>query len=336
VFDAGRVPVALDDLPLGFYKDFGALSTASPGPLEYVPIVAWQARNDVFWKRALASAAFLGGRVPHPEGTALSDFRDQISLDRLQARIRSRPDRYPPGTLFLLGVEPGYRPNGDERTPAEIARDAGALRDALDALGRGYRLGLGGISTPRNDFTRAAYGGIHGLDFLERILAEARDLVFDAFVVHPYPSDPSAPDAADSARQIREARQLLARHGLRDRELLVGEVGAPFRAAREADLARYAREVVELMLTARDGEIGHPGDENRLVQRFAWMLLAPLHRAMPGLSDNPALDFRVSALFDERGERTAVGESFFAALRASCTPGDRWRGPAPGSRSRAP
>lgn len=319
VFDASHMPPGWERLSLGWYKDFGALSPplvrgAGGARLEYVPILLWQGRNDGFVTRTLLSAAFLKGDVMHPESMTLADFRDMTSLGRLEQRIRGDASRWPPGTLFLVGIEPGYRPNGDERTPEEIVRDAGALRKLLDGMSRGYRLGLGGISTARNLHARSAYGGIYGLEFLDRILELPRDFELDAFVVHPYPSDPKSPSAEDSAEQIRATRRLLARYGLRDRELVVGEVGAPFRGLDVHDVAEYARQIVEFMLTAEDPETGKPDDGNRLVQRFGWLLLSPLYRPAPGFSDNPALDYEVSSLVDLQGAMTPVGEAFFEAL----------------------
>ncbi len=319
IFDVSHLPPGWERLPLHWYKDFGALSPPilrgeGGARLEYVPILSWQGRKDRLVTRSLASAAFLNRDVLRPEYMSLADFRDMISLNRLEERIRRDASRWPPGTLFLLGVEPGYRSNGDERTPEEIVQDAGALREILDGMDRGYRLGLGGISTPRNLSARVAYGGIYGLEFLDQILELPRSFEFDAFVVHPYPSDLKALSAEDSADQIRAMRRLLARHELRDRELVVGEVGAPFRGVDVHDLAEYTREIVEFMLTAEDPATGNPRDRNRLVQRFSWMLLSPLYRPMPGFSDNPALDYAVSSLVDLEGALTPVGQAFFEAL----------------------
>ena len=319
IFDASHLPAGWENLPFAWYKDFSALSPPlvrgeGGARLEYVPILTWQAGRDNFVIRALASAAFLKGDVPHPESMGLADFRDLISLERLEQRIRRDVSRWPHGSLFLVGIEPGYRPNGDARSPEAIVRDAAVLRKTLDAMDRGYRLGLGGISTPRNAFTHDAYGGIYGLEFLDRILELPRSFEFDAFVIHPYPSNPVAPSAEDSAEQIRAMRRLLARHGLRDRELIVGEVGTPFRGVDVAEATAYAGEIVEFMLTAEDPETGNPRDGNRLVQRFSWMLLSPLHRPMPGFSDNPSLDFEISALVDLGGTLTPVGQAFLAAL----------------------
>ena len=70
---------------------------------------------------------------PQATGTKMKDAAIEQVLDAIAAQ----PDRFPPGALFLLGIEPGYAPNGDPRTPEEIASDARALREMLDVQGRG-------------------------------------------------------------------------------------------------------------------------------------------------------------------------------------------------------
>ena len=100
IFDASHLPAGWENLPFAWYKDFSALSPPlardeEGARLEYVPVLAWQAGRDNFVIRALASAAFLKGDVPHPESMGLADFRDLISLERLEQGIRRDASRWP-------------------------------------------------------------------------------------------------------------------------------------------------------------------------------------------------------------------------------------------------
>jgi hypothetical protein len=324
VVDRGRLAGAAEALPFTCYKDFGAFG----GPLRladrsigYVPVLHYRGDRDAWWTRPLLGALWAAGRVPRRPGDTRADLLDAVVLERLLARIEREPRRFPHGTLFLLGVEPGYAPNGDDRTPAQIAADARRVRAGLDALGRGYRLGLGGISTADAPWTRAAYGGSDGLAFLERVLDAAAGAPFDAFTIHPYPSDPAAPSAGDSLQQVRAFRSVLARRGLRERELLVGEIGAPFAAAPPAVVERFAEEVVFALLAARDPALGPAAGGGRLVQRLAWLSVDVPSFAAAGVTDAAALDLSRSALLDAAGRPTAVARAVARGVeRAAVAP----------------
>ena len=70
---------------------------------------------------------------------------------------------------------------------------------------------------------------------------------------------------------------------------------------------RYMLGSFDLFLNLRDAELGYPGDDNRLVQRWNWY---------------SARDSRYSAgnLFNNYGQVTPVGQAMFDYLAAQPPP----------------
>jgi hypothetical protein len=192
----------------------------------------------------------------------------------------------------------------------EIVQDARQIRAMLDSLGRGYRLALGGISTPENQVAKQGYSGIYGMEFFQNVLNACDGFTFDTFVVHPYPADAARPSFQDSRDQIIAFRKTMARRGLRTTDLLVGEIGVPFRGVEQQQAVAFTSQIAEFMLTATDKDTGNPGDGNRLVQKFCWFHLSPPSFTIPGFTDNPGLDLSASALLSPEGDLTPVGKAF--------------------------
>ena len=319
-----NVSKAADRLPLGWYKDFSFLGKRfemSGATVDYVPILTYQGKYDNPAAADMAPKLWDAGKLPRIPGLTLDDVLDAHSLARLRQRLSREGDRLPPGTLFQLGMEPGYSHNADDRSPVEIAQDARQIKAMLDSLGRGYRLALGGIGTPENQWTKQAYGGIYGMQFFQNVLDACDGFEFDAYVVHPYPSDPTRPSFQDSRDQVIAFRRIMAQRGLRKTNLLVGEIGVPYPGVNQQDAVAFTSQIIEFLLTATDAETGNPGDGNRLVQKFCWFILSPATFKIPGVTDNPGLDFSVSALMSPEGDLTAVGKAFRdAAIRCANVP----------------
>ncbi len=328
------LPTAFETLPIGFYKDYHALGKAHRGAGWaadlghddlYVPVIQYRSTGDVPEHLAMLRSLWVNGQFPKPVGVELDEFLSLLKRSGLESWLveRSKDGSLPEATMFVLGNEPGYRPNNDPRTPQQIVEDARLVRDIFERNHLGHRLALGGISTPDNAFTTRAYGST-ALEFFEAILEEARrcDVTFDAFVIHPYPASgisgladlendfESTALAQDSISQIRAFRSIMLRYGQRDKDLIVGEVGlpSPIRPLGSELVGAYADEIMTWCLTATDEELGNPRDGNRLVQRFTWFLLAVPTEPLPGFSDNPALDFDRSVLLEPDGALTPLGK----------------------------
>jgi len=304
-----------EKLPIGWYKNFGIFGVPlcfSGEIVDYVPILLYKSKEDVTGKEDIARKMWDAGQFPTVPGLTFEDLLDIASPARLKERIARDVARFPAGALFLVGIEPGYAGVGDDRTPQEIVNDAKILKEMLDELDKGYRLGLGGMSTAKNRYAKEGYGGVYGIDFFKNILDCCGDFEFDTFVIHPYPDPffPDAPSFEDSKAQIIEFRQVMAEHGLRERDLLVGEIGVPFPGLKEENKLEFTRRIIEFMLTYTDENIGNPSDGNLLVQRFCWFSLLPPEVQIPGATDNPGLDFNASALLDAQGQLTSLGKVF--------------------------
>ncbi|MCP3995923.1 MAG: hypothetical protein GY722_12795 [bacterium] len=309
-------PLRGSRVPVGWYKNYTADGGALPGDpfdFRYTPVLLYQGKRDNFRFRGLLRLFWNLGYIPHNPKTTLCSALAALSLEGLEVQIRHRADRHPPGTMFVAGSEPGYHWSDDDRTPREIVDDSRKLRHLLDGMDRGYRLALGGISTPRTELTRSAYG-MEGVDFLARILDLAGDLEFDAFVIHPYPADFAGASFADTKQQIIDFRRVLAARGMQDKDLIIGEVGIPFRDAQADDVAGFLEEIVRFSLSYRDPEIGHPGDDYRLAQRTFWYLMAPPSVDIPGITDNPSMDHELTSLATSSGQPTPLGRRLEAIV----------------------
>jgi hypothetical protein len=317
------VSLAAEKLPLGFYKDYSCFGRENPvvrSTLTYMPVIQYKSKSDSKSARSLVSVAWRTGQLPKLPGTELKQLLVAMSLSEFEDWLADHTgaDGIPDGTVFLLGNEPGYRPNSDDRTAKEIVQDAVLIKDVFSRHNLKHQLALGGISTPKNRLAREAYGGKLGNEFFREILAEAHGKVaFDAFVIHPYPSDILNLSAQDSFEQIIEFRCIMDEFGQRNKPLFVGEVGVPFLAARDKrdEVCRYAEELIELCLTGRDPELGLLDDDNRLVQRFTWYLLSPPRIAIAGYTDNPGLDLEASALMLADGTLTDIGEALVRTVK---------------------
>ena len=102
-------------------------------------------------------------------------------------------------------------------------------------------------------------------------------------------------------QQIVDFRRWMVRHGQRDKPLIVTEFGIlmpeDYGFPPEA-VAEYMRRSFDLLLTARDPEIGYLADDNRLVQRFVWYSLSDTTYPTGNLVD------------PKTGDLTPLGEVF--------------------------
>lgn len=311
------VPLAEQKLPIGFYKDYSCFGLVDKNDrqtsLTYMPVIQYKSKTDSEVSRLLVRLGWDSGKIPRLPGLGLD--RLLVTMDRQKMKSflsqTSQPNGIPPGTMFLLGNEPGYRPNNDSRTADEIVHDAQIVRKMLSDANAGHKLALGGMSTAKNQMVRDAYNGQTGNEFFRDILkAAAGKVSFDGFVIHPYPSDIHRLAAQESFDQIIEFRKIMSESGQRDKPLFVGEVGTPFPDVRNRseEVERYLQDLLVLCLTRKDSEIGMPSDGNLLVQRLTWYLLCVPENPVAGFTDNPGLDLGTSSLMHSDGTLTDLGE----------------------------
>lgn len=330
---ADLLPVAARKLPIGFYRDYTALGSAHRDAdwaaglrAPYLPIIQYRSLGDTPAILAALRSAAESGVFPMPEGASVDEAMTMLGLADLEPWLvaRTKDGTFPRGTLFLLGNEPGYRPNNDPRTPEQLVEDARVVREVFERNDLGHRLGLGGLSAPDNAQARRAFG-MAPMDFFEAILEEAarQHVTFDAFAIHPYPATGfqtlddyrNLPEVAvliqDSIDLVRAFRALMREHGHRDKDLIVAEIGLPFETDDET-ISSYAADFLAWCLTATDDALGNADDDGRLVQRFTWLMLAVPEEPTPGITDHPVFEFDRSTLMDHEGALTELGRTFNA------------------------
>jgi hypothetical protein len=238
------------------------------------------------------------------------------SLEAIRRAARANP-----GSLWLIGNEPDVKWQ-DNVTPERYAAVYGELHAALKAADPTAQVAIGGISQPTP--LRMAY--------LDRVLAAYRvqfgaEMPVDVWNIHAFilreeqnswgvdipPGMDGAQgqlyeiadhkDMAIFRRQIIDFRRWMAKHGLRDKPLIVTEYGILMPASYGFPpdvVSGFLVDTFDFFLTARDTALGYPADDNRLVQAFNWYSIADK-------------TYPTSNLFDpETRNVTPVGETFKA------------------------
>jgi hypothetical protein len=201
-----------------------------------------------------------------------------------------------PGSLWLIGNEPDV-PWQDNTTPEEYAQRYHELAVFIKTLDPSAQLAIGGISqvTPLRlsyldralDAYERQYGAPMPVDVWNIhtfILREERDSWgvsippgFDDVQQGMLWEIENHDDLDLMRQQIVDFRRWMARHGQRDKPLIVTEYGIlmpeEYGFPPEA-VEAFMRQSFDLFLTERDPEVGYPRDDDRLVQRFVWYSLS--------------------------------------------------------------
>lgn len=202
-----------------------------------------------------------------------------------------------PGALWIIGNEPDV-PWQDNKTPEEYARIYHDYYQTIKSLDPAARVAIGGVSQPTP--LRFMY--------LERILeayqaAYGEPMPVDVWNVHAFVlreerdswgvSIPPGIDVQQGIlyeiedhddmeifqQQIVDFRRWMARHGQRDKPLIVSEYGILMPEGYgfpPVAVADFMVASFDFLLNASDPEIGYPADDDRLVQRLAWFSLGDM------------------------------------------------------------
>ena len=233
------------------------------------------------------------------------------------------PD-HPPGTLFLIGNEPGYRPNGDSRSAEKYAVDFHDVAERLREIDPSFRVSVGPAvlsQDPRVGRDYVEGGG--GLGYLERVLdahakAYGEPLRADYFGATAHVLAGDGADVGVFEQQILRLRRWLAAHGRRDARVIVSEWGVGVGGASPERIADFLRHTVRFLATARDPALGCPADDDRLVQRFGWFTAHPiptLEKLRYLRFGALAIDLSRTSLIDRRGRPTHLGRSMVTAVQ---------------------
>ena len=107
---------------------------------------------------------------------------------------------------------------------------------------------------------------------------------------------------------------MMTRFGLREKDLIIGEIGLPvITGSGDPNIVGdYADALITWSLTERDAETGQPNNDDRLVQRLIWFILAPPRGQLMGDFANPAFAMDTTLLLDIDGALTPLGRRFNA------------------------
>ncbi|MFO7635413.1 MAG: hypothetical protein R6W76_22905 [Caldilinea sp.] len=228
------------------------------------------------------------------------------------------------GLTWLIGNEPDVR--WQDNTPPEVYAIAyHRAYHAIKSADPTAKVAIGGISqvTPLRlqyldrilEFYRSLYGEEMPVDVWNMhafVLREERSgwgvNIPPGFTIEHHGELWEIEDHDDLAiveQQIWSMREWMAVHGQRDRPLWITEYGIlmpPEYGFDTERVAAFLQGSFDLFLSLRDLELGFPGDDNRLVQRWNWY---------------SARDSRYPTgnLFDNYGRSTPIGEAYWDFLR---------------------
>ena len=244
-----------------------------------------------------------------------------VSQDELDALGR-KASGYPDRTLFLVGNEVGHPPQGDLRTPAQYARDFAACREALLSRNPTFRFSTGPMILAEPALYAGAGGSLHYLRQLLEVWESDHGAPipadFIAATAHLLPDDDA--DVGVFAAQVGRFRRFLYENGLADRPVIVTEYGAALGDADDATRLQFLLDATRFLATARDEEVGHPQDDYRLVQRFAWFNADPigtLEKLRLMGTAGFAVNISRSALFARNGQLSELGVAYARIAAAS-------------------
>lgn len=211
-------------------------------------------------------------------------FRPELDIIQQTARRN-------PGALWLIGNEPDVVWQ-DNATPEQYAATYGMIHPAIKAADPTALVAIGGVSQPTPvrltyldrilEAYRLQFGTTMPVDVWNVhafILREERDswgvgmppgMNVDKGVLYEIADHD---DLTIFRQQIVDFRRWMAERGFREAPLVVSEYGVlmPNSYGFPADrVAEFLADTFDFFLTARDPEVGCPGDENRLVQAFCW------------------------------------------------------------------
>lgn len=269
----------IKNLRFGWYLDYGANARSRPlQHLSYFPMLRLQQTGANSYTYALSVA-----RVPLTEA-------------ELRALVQARP-----GTYWFIGNEPDRIQYQDDIEPHVYAKAYHELYTIIKNQDPTAKVVAGTIVQPTpvrlqyldlilNSYTQN-YGGTMPVDawaFHNFILNEASCAVYGANECWGAEIPPGV-NATSGLRvevkdtgdfelfkeQVVRFRQWMADRGYRNTPAFLSEFGILMPDYLYPEFStdvvnEFMNNTFDYLMTATDPNIGYPGDENRLVQRFAW------------------------------------------------------------------
>lgn len=300
---------SIKNLRLGWYLDYGANGRSRPlQQLAYFPMLRLQQTGSNSYTYALSNE-----RVPLTEA-------------ELRGLITARP-----GTYWFIGNEPDRIVYQDDIEPHVYAKAYHELYAIIKSQDPTAKVVAGTIVQPTpvrlqyldlvlSSYSQS-YGGLMPVDawaFHNFILNEASCAVYPASQCWGAEIPPGVnatrglevevKDTGDFElfkEQVIRFRQWMADRGYRNTPAFLSEFGIlmpnpPYTEFSQDVVNEFMNNTFDFLMTATDPNIGYPGDENRLVQRFAWY------------SMDDKINHNGHLFEPDNGVRTGMGDNFAA------------------------
>lgn len=279
-------PYPLKPLRLGWFLDYGAASASRPREmLSYFPMLRLEQIGSSYIYK-------------------LDVKGDAITASQLQAQVAARP-----GAYWFIGNEPDRIIFQDDLEPQVYAKAYHDLYQLIKTQDPTARIVAGAIVQPTPvrlqylDLVLNSYSQQFGVAmpvdawaFHNFILNEASCSYYQDKVPPEELSQvcwgadiPPGVNASEGMRitvqqngdfnifkeQVRRFRQWMADRGYRNTPAFLSEFGILmpeyyYPEFPPSVVNQYMNDTFAFLLNEKDANIGYPGDENRLVQRFAW------------------------------------------------------------------
>jgi len=238
--------------------------------------------------------------------------------------VAARPERYPDGTVWLVGNEIAY---DDRRGAEDYAVQYYSFYRQIKAANPAWRVGVGAFITSDTLGGSSTWSVLKEARRYYREVLHARDpslyphpeLPIDVYNIHPYIAGRSPTDVAEFKKTIRQFRQWMHDEGERDKELWITEMGVLSPSVPRSEVMGFMHDAFSFLAGAAgdtevfDPDIGLARDENRLVQRWAWFVA---NVTDDGPHGGTADKWRQTALLDAFGRPTLLGEAFAAFVNS--------------------
>lgn len=264
-------------LNIGFYFDWGYWNSPI-GNIKYYPLV--------------------GGYLAGTNNPKLND---------LEKMVLKNPQKYPDGTLWFVGNEPGI---DDGRSPNQYAKDYHDYYYKIKELGKrlnfNYQVVAGSFMTTSR--IKPHYG-YTGTEYLNLVRNEYRnlyqeDMPVDAYSVDAYVFDYGGTNIEEFKSGLIYFRQHLKSIGEQEKPLIIKEIGVLFETTPKEEVKEFMYKVFDFLTTYKDKNLGCLQDEGRLVQKWAWFVLNDGEESFEGKWDN-------TSLFDSDSKRIKpLGQAF--------------------------
>ncbi|KKU92006.1 MAG: hypothetical protein UY21_C0007G0025 [Microgenomates group bacterium GW2011_GWA1_48_10] len=225
-------------------------------------------------------------------GKSKNDRYSAANCQALKNTVAANPEAFGVAkTLWSVGNELGYDDPG--MTATLYATQFISWRDCIKSINPNYKVGSGAIISPYTRHPRAygpdsgcvaslsdpASGESYFRTYINRIRALNGAKLPDFIVMHGYfwcmptPTGVSNPQLSRFINQINLYRAEMKQLGLQGKDLIIKEFFDTSSGGYPGGRVGFMTDAVNFLMNARDTNLGNPGDDFHLVQRFAWFNL---------------------------------------------------------------